>query len=255
MVPASGLVGAREKNAHQAQELRTEKNLMLSRLPPTELKAILEISSQVGCDVREVLFATGQKIKNVYFPLTGMISLVTQLKDGSSVEAMTVGCEGFAGLPIFHGVPSARAHAMIQIKGFFLTMPSESFSRVLRQTPQLSAVLHRYSQLSQEAIAQSAACISMHLIEQRCARWLLITSDAVRSTEFPLTHEFLSQMLAVRRPGVTVAIGELERARLISHRYGRIAIIDKEGLEEAACECYRTIKDREMELLSYRGAA
>jgi CRP-like cAMP-binding protein len=90
----------------------------------------------------------------------------------------------------------------------------------------------------------------MHLIEQRCARWLLITSDAVASNEFGLTHEFLSQMLAVRRPGVTVAIGALEKAGLIAHRYGKITILDKPGLEKAACECYRTVMDRRKELLA-----
>ena len=116
--------------------------------------------------------------------------------------------------------------------------------------PQLALLLHRYSQFAHDTVAQSAACNSMHLIEQRCARWLLITADAVNSCEFGLTHEFLSQMLAVRRPGVTVAIGELERAKLIAHRYGRISILDPEGLEKAACECYRTVKDRRRELLS-----
>ena len=139
---------------------------------------------------------------------------------------------------------------MCQIKGDFLRLSAESFAIALKSAPRLGGLLHRYSQFSQEAISQSAACNSMHLIEQRCARWLLITSDAVDSAELGLTHEFLSQMLAVRRPGVTVAIGELERAKLITHRYGKIAILDKEGLERTACECYRTVKDRRRELLS-----
>ena len=238
------------KTSQQDPIVRAAQNRLLSKLPALELAALVEHSTHVSCDLRDVFYPNGQKIKNVYFPLTGMISLVTELKDGTSLESMTVGCEGFAGLPLFHGVPVARTLAMCQIKGDFLRVSAESFTSLLKVAPQLALLLHRYSQFAHEAVAQSAACNSMHLLEQRCARWLLITADAVNSCEFGLTHEFLSQMLAVRRPGVTVAIGELERAKLIAHRYGKISILDPDGLEKAACECYRTVKDRRRELLS-----
>jgi CRP-like cAMP-binding protein len=250
MVPTAVLTGGRAKKPAQNPVVRAAKNTLLAKLPSSELAAVLEVSAQVDCDLRDVFYANGAKIKNVYFPLTGMISLVTELKDGTSLESMTVGCEGFAGLPIFHGVPTARTLAMCQIKGAFLRLSTESFTTLLTVAPQLALLLHRYSQFAHEAVAQSAACNSMHLIEQRCARWLLISSDAVDSLEFGLTHEFLSQMLAVRRPGVTVAIGELERAKLIATRYGKITILDKAGLERAACECYRTVTDRRRELLA-----
>jgi CRP-like cAMP-binding protein len=121
---------------------------------------------------------------------------------------------------------------------------------LLLKTPELVLLLHRYAQFAHELVAQTAACNSMHRIEQRCARWLLISSDAVGKDELGLTHEFLSQMLAVRRPGVTVAIGALEKLKLIEHRYGKISILDKKKLEGVACECYRTVKDRERELLA-----
>ncbi len=250
MRSTSGSPGGSGGNPAQDLTLHATRNNLLSKLPAEELAALLQLSTHVDCDLRDVFYASGAKIKNVYFPLTGMISLVTELKDGTSLESMTVGCEGFAGLPLFHGVPTAHTLAMCQIKGAFLRLPADSFTDLLTEAPQLALLLHRYSQFAHEAVAQSAACNSMHLIEQRSARWLLISSDAVDSLEFGLTHEFLSQMLAVRRPGVTVAIGELERAKLIVHRYGKIAILDKEGLENAACECYRTVKDRERELLS-----
>jgi len=226
------------------------RNNLLSKLPQSELTALLERSTHVQCDLRDVLTATGQRIKNVYFPLTGMISLVIELKDGTSLESMTVGCEGFAGLPLFHGVNTTMTMSMCQIEGTFLRLSADSFTELLPGMPQLALLLHRYSQFSQEVVAQTAACNSMHLIEQRCARWLLISSDAVARNELGLTHEFLSQMLAVRRPGVTVAIGALEKLKLIVHRYGKISILDKKGLEAVACECYRTVKDREHELLS-----
>ncbi len=249
MVPTSGSRG-NAKNPAQDPTLRAAKNTILSKLPASELAGLVGLATHIDCDLRDVFYANGAKIKNVYFPLTGMISLVTELKDGTSLESMTVGSEGFAGLPLFHGVATASTLAMCQIKGSFLRLSAESFTGLLGRVPQLSVLLHRYAQFAHDTVAQSAACNSMHLIEQRCARWLLISSDAVDSSEFGLTHEFLSQMLAVRRPGVTVAIGKLERAKLIAHRYGRIKILDKEGLERAACECYRTVRDRRRELLS-----
>jgi CRP-like cAMP-binding protein len=250
MVMASGSISVSAKKPAPDPTARATKNTLLSKLPSSELAALLEQSAYVDCDLRDVFYASGAKIKNVYFPVTGMISLVTELKDGTSLESMTVGCEGFAGLPVFHGVPTARTMAICQIKGGFLRLSAESFTSLLTVAPQLGALLHRYAQFANEAVAQSAACNSMHLIEQRCARWLLISSDAVDSLEFGLTHEFLSQMLAVRRPGVTVAIGQLERANLIATRYGKIAILNKAGLEKAACECYRTVTDRKKELFS-----
>lgn len=246
----SGSAGGNGDSPQKSLTVHAARNNLLSKLPPAELAALLLLSTHVECELRDVLSPSGQKIQSVYFPLTGMISLVTELKDGTSLESMTVGCEGFAGLSLFHGVDITLTMAMCQIEGEFLRLPAESFTGLLPDAPQLSLLLHRYSQFAHEVVAQSAACNSMHLIEQRCARWLLISSDAVGSEDFGLTHEFLSQMLAVRRPGVTVAIGELERMKLIGHRYGKITILDKRGLEKAACECYRTVKDRERQLLA-----
>ncbi len=250
MRPTSGTPKGSPGTPEQFRSLQAAKNNLLSKLPAGELAALLALSTPVECSLRDVLTASGAKIRNVYFPLTGMISLVTELKDGTSLESMTVGREGFAGLSLFHGVSATPTMAMCQIEGAFLRLSAESFTELLPNAPGLALLLHRYSQFAHEVVAQSAACNSMHLIEQRCARWLLISSDAVASNELGLTHEFLSQMLAVRRPGVTVAIGELEKMKLIEHRYGKISILDKEGLEKVACECYRTVKDRGQVLLS-----
>lgn len=250
MRPRSGTPRVSPADPAETLSVRAAKNNLLSKLPGDELAALLALSTAVECSLRNVLTPSGARIKNVYFPLTGMISMVTELKDGTSLESMTVGREGFVGLALFHGVDSTPTVAMCQIEGAFLRLSADSFKEFLPKAPQLEKLLHKYSQFAQEVVAQSAACNTMHLIEQRCARWLLISSDAVASSELGLTHEFLSQMLAVRRPGVTVAIGALEKAKLIEHRYGSISILDKDGLEKAACECYRTLKDRERELLS-----
>jgi CRP-like cAMP-binding protein len=250
MRPTSGALTVSRENPEESLSLQATRNNLLSKLPANELAALLAVSTPVQCSLRDILSPSGATIKNVYFPLTGMISLVTELKDGTSLESMTVGHEGFAGLSLFHGIATTPTMAMCQIEGSFLKLSADSFTELLPNAPELALLLHKYSQFSYEVVAQSAACNSMHLIEQRCARWLLISSDAVASNELGLTHEFLSQMLAVRRPGVTVAIGELEKAKLIEHRYGKISILDKEGLEKVACECYRTVKNRERELLA-----
>lgn len=227
-----------------------QANLLLAMLPEDELAALLEAGQRITVALREPFFETGEAIEKVYFPLTGMASLVTVLKDGTSLEGMTVGREGFVGLPLFHRIKTHRSKGMCQIEGDFYEIPADDFVEVLADAPELQALLHRYSQFAHEVLAQSAACNSTHLVEQRCARWLLSTSDAVAETTFNLTQEFLSQMLAVRRPGVTVAVGALERQGLISHRYGAVTILDVPGLRKASCECYGTIRENARELFS-----
>jgi CRP-like cAMP-binding protein len=227
----------------------TAENHLVAKLPLADIAAFLERAKRVTCTLRESIFEVGERFDRVLFPISGMASLVTVLKDGTSLEAMAVGREGFVGLPLFHGIPFARCKGLCQIEGDFYQMTPDDFASLLTSSSELRRILHRYAQLSTEVIAQTAACNSMHLIEQRCARWLLLSADAVGRTDFGLTHEFLSQMLAVRRPGVTVAIGGLERQGLIEHRYGKVALRDVEGLKKVACECYHTIAEKSRELM------
>jgi CRP-like cAMP-binding protein len=226
------------------------ENALIAKLPTSELAGFLERAEKVSCALREPFFEVNEPFDRVLFPVTGMGSLVTVLKDGTSLEAMTVGREGFLGLPLFHGIRVARIKGMCQLEGAFYQITPDDFVSLLAISPHLSLVLHRYAQFTNEVIAQSAACNSMHLIEERCARWLLLTADAIGRRDFSLTQEFLAQMLAVRRPGVTVAIGALERQGLIEHRYGQVSILDAEGLKKVACECYETITDKARELLA-----
>jgi CRP-like cAMP-binding protein len=226
------------------------ENSLIAKLPANELAEFHSRAEKTAIPLREELFEINEPFERVLFPTTGMGSLVTVLNDGTSLEAMTVGREGFMALPLFHGLSVARCKGICLIEGEFYQMSPADFLSLLAIAPGLNAALHRYSQFSSEVIAQNAACNGMHLIEQRCARWLLITADAVGRNDFNLTQEFLSQMLAVRRPGVTVAIGALERQGLIEHRYGRVSIVDAAGLEKVACECYHTITEKTRELLS-----
>lgn len=193
---------------------------------------------------KDPVWEPNEPIEHVYFPETAVISLVTLLDEGT-IEAITIGNDGFVGLPIFHGPGSTVTRAGCQMPGRSWRLTSAEFMKVCGNSVALRRALDRYSQLVIETISQSAACNRIHVIEERCARWLLMSHDRVGSSEIPLTQEFLAQMLGVRRPGVTVAIGILERAGLISHGRGRISVTNRAGLEAASCECYAAIKRRE----------
>jgi len=225
------------------------RNGILSRIPAVELRLVAEKSEVHPATLREVWFEEGDALDHVFFPLTGMASLVTVLDDGGMVEAMGVGCEGFVGLTVLHEANISGYKGICQIEGDFLRLTTESFQGVIKKAPELRRQLLRYSEFCQQTIAQWAACNSVHLIEQRCARWIMVTADSIGQTSFSLTQEFLSQMLSVRRPGVTVAVGALQRRGLISHHYGKVTILDEAGLRKAACECYQKVRERAAALL------
>ena len=230
---------------------RTEvRNQLLGLLPQSELDTILGRAQNVTIRSKEVIFRRGETIRHVYFPENSVISLVTELENGDAVEAMTIGSDGFAGVAVFHGVNASRLKGVGQITGQAWRLRSEDFQELAVNCENFGRLLHRYSQLIFETVSQSAACNRLHVIEQRCARWLLMSQDRVGRDEFNLTQEFLAEMLGVRRPGVTVAMGALEKAGLIGHSRGMIAVVDRPGLEKAACECYRTVKSRQAELIS-----
>jgi CRP-like cAMP-binding protein len=229
---------------------RPLQNEILSRIPGSELATVLERAQEIHCRGRDEMFEAGSVIDRVFFPQTGMASLVIVLEDGTTVEALTVGREGFIGVPLLNAVKTARYRGLCQVEGRFLAMSAEAFLSIVDHLPDLSRRLHRYSQYASDVAAQSAACNGVHRLEQRCARWLLVTSDAIGSTTFNLTQEFLSQMLAVRRPGVTVAMASLAKKELISYRYRQVTLVDVPGLKQTACECYATIRERAEELLT-----
>ena len=211
---------------------------------------MLERTEIVSVQSKENIFEREQPIRFAHFPEDCVISLVTELDSGDSVEAMTVGNDGFVGVAIFHGLPSSRLMAVGQISGESRRVRAEDFRQLMAMCPGLYALLHRYSQFVFETVSQSAACNRLHVIEQRCARWLLMSQDRVGRDSFDLTQEFLAMMLGVRRPGVTVAMGLLEKGGLITHRRGSITVVNRPGLEKVSCECYRTIKTRQGKLFS-----
>jgi|SRR4051812_13178523 CRP-like cAMP-binding protein len=225
------------------------QNELLARLPPHELASFMTHASEVSLEVKKALFEEKDVLDHAYFPLNSMISLVNVLDDGTLIEVMTVGREGFIGFPLLNDVRTARYKGVVQIGGMFLRVPVNAFLSVIEALPEMKRHLHRYAQFASEVAGQGVACNSVHNVEQRLARWLLITADAIGSNSFEITQEFLSQMLAVRRPGVTVAMGALGRRALLSHRYGKVTLLDVDGLKQTSCECYRRIQEKGKELL------
>lgn len=167
--------------------------------------------------------------------------MVTVLEHGGAVELATVGNEGLVGVAVFLGASSTNARAMVQIPGEYLCMRARAFRQAIDSGGQLHGLVQRYSQALFTQIAQSVACNRAHPVEQRGARWLLQTADRVGSKEFPLTQEFLRQMLGVRRATVNTAARALQDAGLITYRRGWITIENRDGLEDAPCECYAVV--------------
>ena len=226
------------------------RNKILRLLPAAELAALVERSELIEVKSKQILFEPEQKLEFAHFPEDCIISLVTVMDDGDQVEAMTVGNDGFSGIPVFHEVETSKQKGCGQISGTALRIGVKDFQHLARELPGLRRLLHRYSEFVFETVAQSAACNRLHVIEQRCARWLLMSEDRVGRDSFDLTQEFLAEMLGVRRPGVTVAMGILEKAGLIAHGRGNITVVNRPGLEKASCECYRTIRARQAKLIA-----
>jgi CRP-like cAMP-binding protein len=240
----------RDKSVPTQSATNRIRNRILGLLPDKELEVLLQRSEMVTVQSKQVIYPRNEPIRYIHFPEDCVISLITELDNGDSVEAMTVGSDGFAGIAVFHGVTSSRLKAIGQITGESWRIGADAFTELTRECQNLNRLLHRYSQFVFETVSQSAACNRLHVIEQRCARWLLMSEDRVGRSHFDLTQEFLAEMLGVRRPGVTVAMGVLQKAGLITHGRGSITVTDRVGLEEASCECYKTIKQRQTELIA-----
>src|SRR5262249_54875002 len=187
------------------------------------------------------LYAPGTRIDYMYFVEAGVVSLVTDLDEGVTVETGTIGRESVVGLPAFLGLPSAASRALCQIPGHAYRIPIERMLKERERNTLLADLVLRSANATMSMLAQTAACNRAHAVEERMARWLLMTHDRVESDEFPLTQEFLAQMLGVRRPSVNTAGLSLQHAGLIRYSRGKITIVDRPGLEASSCECYSQI--------------
>ena len=239
-------IAARVPVMHPATEAiepdRPLRNRLLTALPAEVLAQVRPHLEMVRMAQRDRLFEPEVPIRYVYFPETAVVSLVSSLRHGGTVEVGTAGHEGMAGLPAFLGDDTSSVLAFVQIPGIIGRMNTETFLQFAAVPGPLHKMILRYTQAFLTQVAQTAACNGAHLVDQRCARWLLMTHDRVDGDEFPLTHEFLAFMLGVRRAGVTVAMRGLQDAKLIRYTRGRIGIVDRPGLEAASCECYAVVR-------------
>ena len=189
-----------------------------------------------------MLFAVGKPVRSVYFPESGVASLLAASIDGVGVEVATVGREGMIGLPVFLGSTTSATQAVMQIPGEVWVIDVPSFRRHLRSSEALRNMLNLYTQALFTLVAQSSLCNRLHSIRERCNRWLLTTHDRVDSDSFPLTHEFLARMLGVRRASVSEVAARLQSERLITYRRGTVRIVNRRAMERASCECYRIVR-------------
>jgi CRP-like cAMP-binding protein len=218
------------------------RNRLLALLPAEDYDLLEPHLERREVPLREVLAGPNTPFTHVFFPDVGVISVVSRLADGNMVEVGTVGNEGVAGLSIVLEGESEPNTTRMQIPGAVTTVPAGVIRRLVGERPALRRLLHRYAHAYMIQLAQTAACNRAHEIAERCARWLLMVHDRMGSDQFPLTQEALAEMLGVRRAGVTVAAGMLQRAALIKYRRGRITILDRPGLESASCECYGIVR-------------
>jgi CRP-like cAMP-binding protein len=224
------------------RELPETQNRLLAALPPSISMALRAAGEPVDLSLRHVLHDQGEASSHVFFPNRGVISMLTVLEDGSAVEIATVGREGMVDIASYLGIGSSSARWLVQVPGDALRVEVGLIRRLANENESLRSLLNSYLFAMFVLVAQTAACNRRHSIQQRCARWLLMTHDRVDTPQFPMTHEFLADMLGGRRPSVSIAMSQLQRAGLIRYRRGRILVLDRLGLETIACECYGVVK-------------
>jgi CRP-like cAMP-binding protein len=218
-------------------------NQLLAGLPQPLQRRLRARFEPVELHLSEVLFRSGDRMRYVYFPTHGFISLIAPLDGHAGLEVGLVGDEGMVGISLMLGIDAAPLDALVQGAGGAWRMEAATLLGELRRSPPLRQLLNRYVFVTLTQLAQTAACTRFHLVEARLARWLLMTRDRAHADEFPITHEFLSHMLGVRRAGITRAAVALRKRNLIEYSRGLLTVVDDEGLEQAACSCYRTLRN------------
>ena len=217
-------------------------NHVLAALPRPAYRRMLTGLEAIQLNYGQVLYEPEGRIHHVYFPVDSLVSLLTAVDKTRTLEVGMVGNEGMVGMPMALGIGVSAVRALVQGSGTAMRMTAKRFRREFSKNPLLQRALFRYTHLLMAQVSQTAACNCFHEAEARLARWLLMTSDRLHAANFLLTHEFLAHMLGVRRVGITNAAGILQRKNLIDYSRGNIRILDRKGLEAAACPCYRIVR-------------
>jgi CRP-like cAMP-binding protein len=226
-----------------------KENQLLVALSASDYSVLRPQLKEVRMEQGDVLQDHGERIQYIYFPLSGMISLLSVMRDGKAVETAVVGREGALGAHCGGGMHHAHSRAVVQIPGFAARIAALQFQRAVKDSDRMRDLVDRYRELQLAQTQQAAACNALHGAEARLSRWLLQTSDVIGSDVVPLTQEFLSQMLGVRRTTVTAIARTLQSTGLIHYTRGRIEISDREKLKKTACECYELLRSQRAQIL------
>ncbi len=218
------------------------RNELLLAIPPVEGDSIFSQLTFVQLRNHDVLQECGEHIQYAYFMNSGLASVLNSMRDGKTVEVGLTGKEGCTGLPIAVGLKTSASLIVVQVQGTAFRITGPGLSSILRECPVLEHRMQQYGQTMSMQAAQIAACNRLHEVDERLARWLLMSQDRLNSNLIPLTHEFLAHMLGTRRSSVTVAAGVLQKAGLIAYNRGEVRIEDRARLEDASCECYDHIR-------------
>ena len=230
--------------------MATVENHLIERLPRKDRLRLLALCEPVQLVLAEVLCDPGKPTRHLYFPVEGFISLVAQIDGKPALEVGMVGREGILGAHLALGVVTTPLHALVQGSGAAWRIGTKAFRAELTRSEPLQRGLNRYLYVLMSQLASSAACLRFHLIGPRLARWLLMSQDRAHADSFHVTHEFLSYMLGVRRVGITAAAGALQRSGLIEYHRGELTVLDRGGLEAAACGCYAGDRQAYAELMN-----
>jgi CRP-like cAMP-binding protein len=226
-------------------------NHLLATLSTAELENIGQYLEPVQMELGDVVYESGRELSHVYFPTTAIVSLLYVLESGASAEIAIVGREGVVGVSIFMGGATTPNHAVVQSGGGAYRMPARVIQDEFRRGGTIQHLMLRYTQSLLTQMAQTAVCNRHHSVDQQLCRWLLFSIDRLDVPEIATTQELISNMLGVRREGVTEAAGKLQRAGAISYRRGHIKVLDREALEGLSCECYQVVRRETERLLPF----
>ena len=226
------------------------QNHLLAALPPEAFEPLAAHLEEVAMPLGELLYEPGEQLRHAYFPATAIVSLHYVTESGASAETAGVGNEGMVGVSLFMGGNTTPSSAVVQTAGYGYRLDRHVLMQAFDCGGPLQRLLLRYTQALMTQMAQTAVCNRHHSLEQQLCRWLLLTLDRLPSSELTMTQELVAGMLGVRREGVTEAAGNLQRAGLISYRRGHISVLNRQGLEAHACECYGVVR-KEMDRLLY----
>lgn len=225
------------------------KNYLLASLPQKELARVVSHLEPVDLPLGKVLYESGDKLSHAYFPTTAIVSLLYIMENGGTAEIGVVGNDGILGIALFMGGNTQPNRAIIQSQGKAFKISAKDLLAEFSLGAKFQNILLRYTQALMTQISQTAVCNRLHTVEEQLCRWLLLSHDRLNSDKLVMTHDLISNMLGVRREGVTLAAQKLVARKLIKSVRGTMTIIDRQGLENAVCECYKVVNDEYNRLL------